>query len=192
MCSRAVGFWRLTSPCFLPPKMERMKERLSDIFRKGPSILKCGLCCCKSQLCSLLQVCSLRGWRSDNALTQLCRVTIPGAVQSRGCGTGMWAVRDGLGLGISKVFSNLNDPEVLCLAVLEGESFGWPVPSIEGVLQQPRMEAKPSQQLGRCRGSPRHLLSGRRCDAPHRGAGKAAVKGERHKSGLCQKALFVS
>lgn len=40
----------------------------------------------------------------------------------------------GLGLGNSKVFPNLNDPKVLCLAVLEGKDFGRPVPSIEGAL----------------------------------------------------------
>lgn len=73
VCSRAVMFWRPTSPCFLPPKMERMNEKLSDAFRKEPRILKCGVCCCKSQLCSLLRGCVLWGWRSNNALTQLHR-----------------------------------------------------------------------------------------------------------------------
>lgn len=71
MCSRAAGFWRLTSPRFLPPKMERMNEKLSDIFRKGPSIVKFGLCCCKSRLCSLLQGCSLQGWRSAQGSASL-------------------------------------------------------------------------------------------------------------------------
>lgn len=116
----------------------------------------------------------------------------------------VWAVRwdgPGLGLGFSKVFSNLTDPKLLCLAVLEGRA-----PHSGRALAVRSLPLRGSFSSGGWRRScarssaaavgPRATCC-RVCAAMLRTAGqplragKAAVKGERRKSGLCQKALFA-